>query len=488
MGGGGPENAVVVVNADNPDSVAVAAKYVKLRSMHTVNVINLRGLPAGPVNKVADFRDKILQPVLSAIRERGLSRQIDYIIYSAGFPYAVDVSEDMAGKSFPRYITQPASLTGLTYLADLVLARNLDYLSLEANWYCRRPKAAKADSPWSDGDRREQADLTGLQSRIQEARKKKDEAELSRLLNEAAAKSRSLMERHPNSPDLLYDIACLLALNGQPDEAMSMLAAARRGGWRFAALTAMDPDLESLHSRDDFKRLLDEMRSTRVEMQPGMPFRHSTGWGANGEPAAGGRHYYLSAMLTYTGLISAEEACRNLRAAVAADGTCPKGTIYFMISTDGARTGPREWAFEPAAAALRKLGVQAEVLKGTLPPSKSDVAGTMVGAASFDWKSCGSTILPGAFCDHLTSFGGVMAGAGQTVLTEFLRNGAAGASGTVTEPYAIQAKFPNAFLHVYYASGCTLGESFYQSVQGPYQILLVGDPLCKPWAKPKLTR
>jgi hypothetical protein len=64
-----------------------------------------------------------------------------------------------------------------------------------------------------------------------------------------------------------------------------------------------------------------------------------------------------------------------------------------------------------------------------------------------------------------------------------LRFGAAGASGTVTEPYAIQNKFPTPFLHVFYASGCTLAEAFYQSVHGPYQLLIVGDPLCRPWAK-----
>jgi hypothetical protein len=60
----------------------------------------------------------------------------------------------------------------------------------------------------------------------------------------------------------------------------------------------------------------------------------------------------------------------------------------------------------------------------------------------------------------------------------------AGASGTVTEPFAIQAKFPTPFIHVYYAEGCTLAESFYQAVSGPYELLIVGDALCRPWARP----
>ena len=79
----------------------------------------------------------------------------------------------------------------------------------------------------------------------------------------------------------------------------------------------------------------------------------------------------------------------------------------------------------------------AEILEGTVPLNRKDVQGVVMGTAVFDWKASGSTILPGAICDNFTSFGGVMTqGAGQTPLSEFLRYGAAGASGTVTEPYS----------------------------------------------------
>jgi hypothetical protein len=73
-------------------------------------------------------------------------------------------------------------------------------------------------------------------------------------------------------------------------------------------------------------------------------------------------------------------------------------------------------------------------------------------------------------------------GASQTPLSEFIRHGAAGSCGAVTEPYAIINKFPVPFVQVHYARGCTLAEAFYQSVWGPYQLLIVGDPLCRPWA------
>ena len=78
--------------------------------------------------------------------------------------------------------------------------------------------------------------------------------------------------------------------------------------------------------------------------------------------------------------------------------------------------------------------------------------------------------------------------ASQTPLSELLRYGAAAASGTVTEPYAVAHKFPSPMMQVHYARGCTVAESFYQSVLCPYQLLIVGDPLCRPWANiPEIT-
>ena len=75
---------------------------------------------------------------------------------------------------------------------------------------------------------------------------------------------------------------------------------------------------------------------------------------------------------------------------------------------------------------------------------------------------------------------------GQTKLSEFLRYGAAGSSGTVIEPLATPQKFPHPFVHVHYARGCSLAESFYQSIYGPFQTLIVGDALCQPFATPPL--
>jgi hypothetical protein len=134
---------------------------------------------------------------------------------------------------------------------------------------------------------------------------------------------------------------------------------------------------------------------------------------------------------------------------------------------------------------LKKIGRKAVIIKEAMPTKKPDVFGAMTGIASFDFSKYESKILPGAICDNLTSFGGKMSGkrgTGQTTVSEFIAYGAAGASGTVIEPYTVPHKFPHPMIHYHYSQGCSLAESFYQSVYCPYQLLIVGDPLCQPFA------
>ena len=214
-------------------------------------------------------------------------------------------------------------------------------------------------------------------------------------------------------------------------------------------------------------------------------FRGWHRYGAAGEVTEeAGNRYLLSVMLGVTAGRgnSVTEIGRGLEASAAADGTMPPGTIYF-VTNDDVRTKTRSPAFPPIVRALQALGVNAEIVSGILPSAKRDVAGLMTGSADFDWAASKSSIVPGAICENLTSLGGVFtATAGQTPLSAFIRAGAAGSSGTVIEPYALQAKFPHPAIQVHYARGATLAEAFYQSVQAPYQLLVVGDPLCRPWA------
>ena len=173
-----------------------------------------------------------------------------------------------------------------------------------------------------------------------------------------------------------------------------------------------------------------------------------------------------------------------LERSAAADFTQPSGGFYFCLTKD-VRTTTRKPGFDDAIETLKSLGFSAEIVKDVLPQNKKDILGAMVGTPNFDWKSSGSELLPGSIAENLTSVGADMSSLrGQTKLTEFLKAGAAGSSGTVTEPYSMQAKFPHPQLYVHYARGLSLAEAFYASVTGPYQLLIIGDPLVQPFAAP----
>jgi len=363
-GGGGPENVFLLVNVERYASRTIANHYIRLRHIPPGNVLYLNIDRTAERIGVGDFRDKILRPALAAIERRGLKGQIDYLIYSSDFPWSVDLKSDVQAVKLPKYLRPVGSLTGATYLWQLVLTGNPQSVGLDNNFYVPRPGSEK---------------------------------------------------------------------------------------------------------------------------EPGRShgFRSWYGWNPPGKLLeAGGRSYLLSTMLAVTSGRgnTIDQAIAYLRRSARSDGGRPRGTIYY-VRNGTPRSRPRDALFPQAVSELKGLGVHAEILQGSIVKNKPDVMGAMIGTPNFDWKASGSKILPGAICENLTSYGGDMRkNASQTPLTEFLRYGAAGSSGTVIEPFSIRAKFPLPTIHVHYARGCTLAEAFYQSVSGPYQLLIVGDPLCRPWA------
>ena len=359
LAGGGPENVLLVVNPLRMDSMTIANHYVALRQIPANNLFYLPW--EGQTEKVTvdEFRARILTPILDEIKQRRL-RHVDTIVYSAGYPFSVDITADLAGP-VTNFTGPLGSLTGLTYLAPLVMRRDAAYIY------------------------------------------------------------------SPNNT-----------------------------------------------------------RSNYYESTRTLDFSIAPEWIGPGKPIeAGGRRYYLSVMLGYTDGRGnrLDEIISYLQRSALADGTRPSGTVYLMKNGD-IRSQTRDPLFPHVLAALESEDVACKILEGTLPSSRKDVMGAVVGRATFDWDKSLCTIRPGAICEHLTSFGGdLRKSAGQTPFTEHLRHGAAGSSGTVTEPLAIPEKFPRPWIQVHYARGATLAEAFYQSVASPYQLLIAGDPLCRPWAR-----
>jgi tetratricopeptide (TPR) repeat protein len=470
--GGGPENVAVVVNAASWASLAVANQFVRLRHIPQANIIYLDQVPDIEQTDVDSFRERILRPAVQEIEGRGLGAQIDYLVYSADLPWRIDVTSDMKDQQFPGVTTPAASINGLTYLCGYVLNKSTAYLNLLINRYARRPQPLLDAQPVPDTRKNDYVTALNLTE--------------SKKWAEAADIFRRIIAEAPRSPELLYNLACCLARQDKPAEAMEMLQRAVDAGYLSFANLQADQDLKSLWTRDDFKQLIERMKARVFNVQPTQGFRSIYAWDAKGEVTKlDGPRYLLSTVLAVTSGRgnSVREAVEALRRSAEADGTRPTGTIYYMLNDD-IRSITRQWAFAPAVSTLKDLGVKAEIAGGDIPRAKTDVQGAMIGSAEFDWPGSGSKILPGAICEHLTSFGGALSeGAGQTPLTDLIRAGAAAASGTVTEPFAIQEKFPDPFIQVHYARGCTAAEAFYQSIPGPYQLLIVGDPLCRPWAK-----
>ena len=459
-----PENTVIVVNSDSWASTRIANEYIYARGIPSCNVIYLNNIPSFDRMEVEDFRKKILFPVLQALNERGLSEQTDAILYSADFPTEIDFSADAGSVELTSKQSPHASINSLTYHWQHVFNRSIGYLNPDnANLYGRRMQ-----SPSS-----------------------LDIMDQSRKNVSGSADALSALKKYQAMDSALHlEIARLLALLDRPDEAVASLKGSAEKGWFDAYVVERHEDFKSLRSRPDFNDLMTLMKGRKIELLPTMGLRGADFFGEDGgkitmDPSGQGIRYMISTVLAVTSGRgnSAEEAIASLKRSVAADGTHPVGTVYFM-KNDDVRSWTREWGFQRAVEKLAEEGVKGEILSGVLPQGKPDVAGVCVGSKKFDWTDSGSTILPGAICEHFTSKGGRMAwDSDQTPLTEFIRHGAAGASGTVVEPFSEQPKFPSPFIQYFYAQGCSLGEAFYQSLLMPYQLLIVGDALCRPWGR-----
>jgi hypothetical protein len=208
-------------------------------------------------------------------------------------------------------------------------------------------------------------------------------------------------------------------------------------------------------------------------------------WSGLPSTLAQGRRYFIGAMLGYSGERgnTVQEIIDMIDRSVAVDGTHPAGTFYFMQTTDNLRSGPRHDLFPTVVQAIRDLGGQAEHLFDVLPIGRHDCLGIMTGWASPGIDGANMTILPGAFCDHLTSWAGMFDNASQEKMSRWIVKGASGSWGAVEEPCNYSGKFPSARMHLFYFQGLTLGEAVFRSAGFvPFQLLLYGDPLTRPFA------
>ncbi len=215
-------------------------------------------------------------------------------------------------------------------------------------------------------------------------------------------------------------------------------------------------------------------------------FDSSVAWfGGQPSNSSSAERYFIGAMLGYTGLRgnTLDELLDMIETSVAADGTQPTSTYFFCETNDILRSGPRHGYYPAVSAAINALGGMAEHLLADLPVGRHDCQGIMTGLANPNVVGGDFTILPGAFCDHLTSYAGAFDVGSQTKMSRWIEKGASATSGAVEEPCNYPGKFPHARLHLYAFQGLSLGEAWFRSMRYyVFQNLLYGDPLTRPYA------
>lgn len=174
---------------------------------------------------------------------------------------------------------------------------------------------------------------------------------------------------------------------------------------------------------------------------------------------------------------------------VAADGTAPKGTFHFVLSS-------HVRGYEETVTGLSSRGLAAELHQSGKPVSGAKDVMAYFSGGTYSGLQQGhvfsNTYRPGAVVDMLESFGATWPtwrGYGyhrQVPVAWFIRAGASGVHGTTGEPYA--NVFPSSgngqVFFGLYLGGCNLAEAYWATIlELQWQNVVFGDPLCAPYAR-----
>jgi hypothetical protein len=341
--GGGPENVMLVVNAQSWASLAVANEFIYLRRIPPNHIVYLNGFSNFERIDVDTFRQQILGPVLTAVQRRGLIGQIDYIVYSSDIPHTIDTRSDVGDFRLPRENKPVGALTGLTYLYQQILTKNPSYMAFSTNRYMRWPLAQRPQ-PLTPAQRQ----LFHQALTLTHSGKWFAALTLLDSLNTQVADTYTIQ----------YQRARCLAATGQTDQALNALKSAVALGWTDARQITAESTFMALHRESKFKDLVAQLKQGIYAVQPTLGFRHADGWTPQGGRSPNGARYLLSTMLAVTSGRgnSFTEVVTALCRSVAADASRPDGKFYFMRNKD-VRSTTRQPHFNAAVDHLRRLGL-----------------------------------------------------------------------------------------------------------------------------------
>jgi len=171
-----------------------------------------------------------------------------------------------------------------------------------------------------------------------------------------------------------------------------------------------------------------------------------------------------------------------------AQNILPTGNGYFIRTTDARRSDPRYAAFRAVVGKWNhRNGLNMNFVDNSAEAGPDYIKNTphvlfyqtgLERVPAID----SNQYVPGALADHLTSFGGDLLASSQMSILDWIRAGATASYGTVTEPTANPAKFPQPVVLVsQYFYGNTALEAYNKSVLVPYQGVFVGEPLARPF-------
>lgn len=136
-----------------------------------------------------------------------------------------------------------------------------------------------------------------------------------------------------------------------------------------------------------------------------------------------------------------------------------------VISSATAVIGYASWGSNDKSRALRKSGMQ--WLPGAIATEYVSTSLRTLEAPPASWQI-------GKWSDKNTYY----AGSPQSMILDYIAEGASGVSGAIDEPYLAFATRPN-FLFPAYLNGRNLAESFFLAMPAlSWHFIVIGDPLC----------
>ena len=84
LGGGGPQNVLVVIDEAVADSVSIGEYYAAVRDIPECNILRLN---APQLDDFGDVIANLATPIKDYCVSEGIEDQIDFIVLTKGFPY-----------------------------------------------------------------------------------------------------------------------------------------------------------------------------------------------------------------------------------------------------------------------------------------------------------------------------------------------------------------------------------------------------------------